>query len=96
MAKTNKGKHRRSNRVLDSINAVNRREENAAKHAAMMAKHVARKTAIAQYEIAHNEWCDRRDEQEKPGRSHIIVGPPPLDPRFHDRDLFPENFTPIV
>jgi hypothetical protein len=76
---------RRSNRALESIAAVNRREERAKEHATMLERHAARKAASTQYERALAAW-----------EAADFKGPAPLDPRFHDAVLFPENFAPIV
>ena len=62
------------------IDARRKRDERAVAHAAMMAKHEARREAIAVYNRAMNAWEDAR-----------YAGPAPLDPRFYDLALFPEN-----
>jgi hypothetical protein len=49
-------------------------------HEKMMARQTARRTAIVLYEAAYNAWRDAD-----------YTGPAPLDPRFYDLALFPEN-----
>lgn len=79
-----KSKSRKTNRARNEALALSRRNANqverAAKESARLAKVEARKAAIALYEAAFNAWCDAGE-----------VGPAPLDPRYRDFTLFPEN-----
>lgn len=61
--------------------AAAKRAERAAANAAMQARHAARNAALAQYNEALTAWYEGGE-----------VGPQPLDPRYRDRALFPENF----
>jgi hypothetical protein len=78
-------KNRRTSRTVINAAAAARKEERAAAQAKITARHAARREAIAQYERAESAWHDAG-----------CVGPAPLNPRYYDRKLFPENFAPVV
>jgi type II secretory pathway pseudopilin PulG len=60
--------------------AAAKREAKRVAHEAMMARQTARRAAITLYESAFNAWQEAN-----------CTGPAPLDPRFYDLALFPEN-----
>lgn len=105
MSKTTKhkqGKSRRVSRGVAAQNAAARKEERAAAQAKLAERHAKRRAAIAQYERAFAVWADaeeglRREAEERGEFTYDLssIGPCPLDPRFHDRALFPENFQPV-
>ncbi len=73
---------KRSRREAAAITRRNsERDSRKAAHAAMQAQHAARREAIRLYEEANEAWYEG-------GK----IGPQPLDPRYRDRALFPENF----
>jgi hypothetical protein len=63
-----------------STAAAAKREARQQAHAAMMARQTARREAIRVYEVALTAWQDAG-----------YTGPAPLDPRYWDMSLFPEN-----
>jgi hypothetical protein len=79
MAKNKKSARQPSRAMQQAAAAANRAAKQQA-HADRMAMHVRRNEAIAQYEAAEAAWHDGG-----------CIGPCPLDPRFYDMSLFPEN-----
>jgi hypothetical protein len=60
--------------------AAERKAAKQAAHRAMMARQTARRAAIAIFDAAWTAWYEG-------GK----IGPEPLDPRYYDMALFPEN-----
>jgi hypothetical protein len=71
---------RARNEALGLARRNDSRDAKKVAHDAMTARHAARKTAIVRYERALSDW-----------HNADCTGPAPLDPRYYDMSLFPEN-----